>query len=96
MAAGCWAVLESVLNEGCKNSPRDLWRWSGGISGGSGRVPGGIWEVPEGSLGLAWGSPGGPRASLEVSLGALGGPLGTLGTLGTLPRNYSLENFLVK
>ena len=35
--------------------------------------------MPEGSLGVAWGSPGGPRASLEVSLGTLGGAWGTLG-----------------
>ena len=25
MAAGCWAVHESELNEGCKNSPLDIW-----------------------------------------------------------------------
>ena len=42
-------------------------------------VPGSIWEVPEGSLGVAWGSPGGPRASLEVSLGTLGGAWGPQG-----------------
>ena len=79
MAAGCWAVHESELNEGCKNSPLDPWGWSGGISGGSRRVPGGTSEVLEGSLGFAWESQGGPRASLEVSLGTLGGAWGPWG-----------------
>ena len=67
---------ESELNEGCKNSPFDLWGLSGGISEGFGRVLGGIWDVPAGPLGLAWGPMGGARASLEVSVGTLGGPWG--------------------
>ena len=55
-AAGCFAVPELALNEGCTNSPRDLWGLSGGIPRWSG---GGPWD-PWASLGIS-------RASLKYT-----------------------------
>ena len=82
MAVGCWAVLELVLNERFKNSPRDLWEWSVGIFGWPGEVwvPRGIWGVPEGFLG---GPSGGrsvvPGRSSGFPGGVTGHPGGSLG-----------------
>ena len=62
-----------------RTAPQVFWGWSREISGGFGKVPGSIWEVLEGSLGVAWGFLGVPRAALEVSLGTLGRAWGAPG-----------------
>ena len=75
MAAGCCAVLELVLNKGCKNSPKGSWRSLGFL----GHPLGTPWLAPEGFQGVhgrSLGVPGRPQGVLGTLLGIPGASLG--------------------